>query len=82
MQISEITKSIVNVLTLVVSVGTLVLQYTTGFLPENIALWISGGVALAGAVVHFLAPNTTTDPNVAKTQSVRLRKSHATNTAA
>lgn len=73
MQISEITKTIVNVATLVVSIGTLVLQYTTGFLPANVAFWISGGVALAGAVLQYLAPNTTTDPEVAKTQSVRLR---------
>jgi hypothetical protein len=74
MQFSEVTKSIVAVATIVVSVGTLVLQYTTGFLPENLALWISGIVGVAGAIIHYLAPNTTTDPEVAATQSVRLRK--------
>jgi protein-S-isoprenylcysteine O-methyltransferase Ste14 len=82
MQISEITKTIVNVATLIVSVGTLVLHYTTGFLPANVAVWISVIVGIAGAIVHYLAPNTTTDPTIAKTQSVRLRKSHATKAAA
>lgn len=74
MQLSEITKSVVTVATLVVSIGTLVLQYTTGFLPQNVALWISAIVGAAGAIVHYLAPNTTNDPIVAETQSVRLKK--------
>lgn len=73
MQISEITKTIVNVLTLVVSVGTLILHYTTGFLPANVAVVVAGVVAFAGAVLQYLAPNTTTNPEVARTQSVRLR---------
>lgn len=74
MQISEITKTVVNVLTLVVSVGTLILHYTQGFLPGQAGVWVTGIVAVAGAIVHFLAPNTTTDPVVAETQSVRLKK--------
>lgn len=74
MQLSEITKTIVNVATLIVSVGTLVLHYTTGFLPVNVATIISVTVAVAGAIVQYLAPNTTSDPEVARTQSVRLRK--------
>lgn len=73
MELSAVTKTVVNVATLVVSVGTLVLHYTNGFLPANVAVWVSGIVAAAGAVVHFLAPNTTTDPVVAETQSVRLK---------
>lgn len=75
MQLSEITKTVVNVATLVVSVGTLVLHYTNNFLPQNVATTVSVVVAVAGAIVHYLAPNTTTDPEVAKTQSVVLKKS-------
>lgn len=82
MQISEITKTIVNVLTLVVSVGTLILHYTTGFLPANVAVVVAGIVAVAGAVLQYLAPNTTTNPKVAETQSVRLRKPRVAKTAA
>ena len=74
MQISEITKTVVNVATLVVSVGTLILHYTNGFLPGSAAAVVSVVVAVAGAIVHYLAPNTTTNPHVAQTQSVRLRK--------
>jgi hypothetical protein len=74
MQLSEVTKSIVNVATLVVSVGTMVLHYTTGFLPVNVATAISLIVAVAGAIIHYLAPNTTNDPVVAERQSVRLNK--------
>lgn len=73
MQLSEITKTVVNVATLVVSVGTLVLHYTAGFLPANVAVLVSSVVAVAGAVVHYLAPNQTTNPVVAQTQSVRIK---------
>jgi hypothetical protein len=73
MQLSEINKTIINVCTLVVSVGTPILSFTTGILPPNVAFWISGVVAVAGAVVHWAVPNTTTDPQVAATQSVKLK---------
>lgn len=70
MQLSEITKSIVTAATLIVSIGTLVLH---GSLPANVATGISIAVGAAGLVVHYLAPNTTDDPQVAATQSVRLK---------
>jgi hypothetical protein len=73
MALSEITKTLVNAATLVVSVGTLVLHYTNGFLPANVAVVVSVVVSVAGMVVHYLAPNTTTNPVVADTQSVRLK---------
>lgn len=73
MQLSEIRKTVINVATLVVAVGTPLLHETTGFLPENVAYTVSLVVALAGAVVHYLTANETTDPNVAATQSVRLK---------
>lgn len=73
MQLSEITKTIVTAATLVVSVGTLILHETAGFLPVKVATAISVAVGVAGIIVHYFAPNTTTNPTVAATQSVRLR---------
>lgn len=77
MQLSEITKSIVTAATLIVSVGTLILHETSGFLPGSAATVISVVVGVAGLIVHYLAPNTTTNPKVAERQSVRLRKPRA-----
>jgi hypothetical protein len=74
MELSQIKKTIINVATLVVAVGTPVLAYTTNLLPENVALVISAVVAGCGALVHYFAPNETSDPVVAETQSVRLKK--------
>lgn len=70
---SSITKSIVYVLSMIVAVGTPILAYTTDFLPEKVALIISAVVGVSGSILHYLAPNTTTDPIVAQTQSVRLK---------
>lgn len=72
MQLSEIKKSIINVATLIVAVGVPLLSYTTGALPANVALVISGVVAVAGSILHYFAPNTTTDAEVAKVSSVKL----------
>ena len=66
-------KTIINVCTLVVAVGTPVLAQTTGWLPENVAYTISAVVSVSGIILHYLVPNTTTDPNVALNQSVALR---------
>lgn len=73
MQLSSITKTIISVCTLVVSIGAPLLSYTTGWLPPQVSFVISGVVALAGSVLHYLAPNTTTDPELAKVQSVVLK---------
>lgn len=77
MQLSEITKSIVTFCTLVISVGTPILNMDLHWLPQGVANTISLVVAAAGLVVHYLAPNTTTNPTVAAEQSVRLRKPRA-----
>jgi hypothetical protein len=74
-QLSSYAKALINALTLIVAVGTPILAYTTGILPPKLALTISAIVAIAGSVLHVLTPNTTTDPNVAATQSVRLKAS-------
>lgn len=77
MQLSQITKTIVTAATLVLSVGTMILHETSGFLPAKLAGIVSVVVGVAGIIVQYLAPNTTTDPTVAATQSVRLKKPKA-----
>lgn len=72
--LGQYTKAIVNVLTLVVSIGTLILHYTNGFLPGPIGVWVGIIVGAAGAILHVLAPNETTNPAVAANRSVRLKK--------
>ena len=73
MEISKYAKAVVNTLTVVVSVGTLILHETNGFLPTNVAHIVSVVVGVAGIAIHYLTPNTTTNPTVAATQSVRLK---------
>lgn len=77
MDLSAVKKSVINVLTLVIAIGTPALDYLGVLhLPGNVALVISTVVGLAGAILHYLVPNTTTDPHIAKTQSVRLVSAH------
>lgn len=76
MELSVFTKAIVNVLTVLVTAipwvlkGLDVLPGTSGTTLATV-ISIVGGVL--GAVLHLLAPNTTTDPHIAATQSVRLK---------
>jgi hypothetical protein len=78
MALSEIRKTIINMATLVVSIGSLILGFPgIHLLPAPMSVTISLVVAVAGAVVHYLTPNVTNDPHVAATQSVRLRKAPA-----
>jgi hypothetical protein len=49
-------------------------------LPPAVGVTIGAIVAIAGAVVHWATPNTTTDPQVAATQSVKLKTVHKVNT--
>lgn len=72
-ELTRITKTIISVLSLIVAVGVPLLSYTTGFLPEKVAFIISAIVGVSGSVLHYLAPNTTANPVVAQTQSVRLK---------
>jgi hypothetical protein len=73
MNLSEIKKTVISVLTLVVSVGTPLLNYLGIFnLPANVVYTISTVVAIAGSILHYLVPNTTTDPEVAQRSSVKL----------
>jgi hypothetical protein len=59
MSISEITKTIITALGLVVSIGTMLLHTFGGFLPANIAAIISSVVGIATIVLNYAAPNTT-----------------------
>lgn len=74
MQLSEVKKSVINVLTLVLAIGTPALNYAGILhLPDDVVVVISTVLGIAGALLHYLVPNTTTDPVVAQTQSVRLK---------
>lgn len=72
MNLSSIKKSVISVLTIVVTVGPWIAQ-AVGIINVPAAAVISSVLGLAGSVLHFLVPNTTTDPVVAQTQSVRLK---------
>jgi len=73
MNLSRVKKSVISVLTIIVTVGPWIAN-AVGVINLPAAAVISGVLALAGSVLHYLAPNTTTDPNVAQTQSVKLVK--------
>lgn len=73
--ISEVRKAVINVCTVVGTVGPPVASLATdGLLPAGVAYAISAAVGLTGTVLHYLVPNETTDPDVAATQSVRLKQ--------
>lgn len=71
MSLSSVKKTVINVLTIVVTVGPWVAN-AVGVISVPAAAIISSVLGVAGMVLHYLAPNTTTDPNVAATQSVKL----------
>lgn len=73
MNLSEITKTIVTALGVVVSVGTMILQVTTGFLSPTVAVWISGVVGVATVILNYLAPNETALAERAVGRSVRVK---------
>jgi hypothetical protein len=73
MSLSSVKKSVINVLTLVVTVGPLILQVVGAIHLDPAVLGaVTGVLALAGSALHYLSPNTTTDATVAATQSVKL----------
>ena len=73
MNFTSVKKTVINVLTLVLTVGPLILQVAGAIhLDPSLLALITGGLAVAGSVLHYLAPNTTTDPDVAANQSVKL----------
>lgn len=78
MNLSSIKKTIINVLTVVVTTGPWVLHALNLF-PGGTpaATLVSVVLGVAGVVLHWLVPNTTTNPHIAATQSVKLVTPHA-----
>lgn len=76
MQFSEIRKTVINVLTVVVTAGPWVLK-AMDILPGSsgtaIATVVSAVLGVAGVLLHYLVPNTTDNPQVAETSSVVYR---------
>lgn len=71
--LSEVYKAIIQVLTLIVALGAPTLAYAGAIhVPGNVVLIFSAVVGVAGSVLHYLVPNTTTDPVVAQASSVKL----------
>lgn len=73
MQLSELTKTLVNVLGLVIAVGGYAVNDATGLVPDGVAKWIAFGIGVATVLVSYLAPNQTSDPSRAVGRSVRLK---------
>jgi hypothetical protein len=73
MNFTSIRKTIINVLTVVVTAGPWILN-ALGMFPggEKSAAIVSAVLGVAGVILHYLVPNTTTDPSVAAVQSVKL----------
>lgn len=72
---NRIRKTLVAILTVVVTAGPWVLKAMNvipGTEGTAIATLVSTVLGLAAIVLHYLVPNTTTDPAVAATQSVKL----------
>lgn len=71
MQFSEIKKTVINVLTAVVTAGPWILDALNLF-PGGIvaATFVSSILGVAGVILHYLVPNTTNDPEKARTQSM------------
>lgn len=71
--LSSAKKSIIQIATLVIAIGTPALNWAGVIhLPPNVLLAISTVVAIAGSVLHYLVPNTTTNPVLAARSSVKL----------
>jgi hypothetical protein len=71
--ITAIKKTVINVLTVIVSAGPWVLDALHLFPGGTAAATVVSSVlGIIGIVLHYLVPNTTTNPQVAATQSVKL----------
>lgn len=72
-QLSEVKKAVIQVLTWIGVIGAPTLEYAGAIhIPGNVVLIISAIIGIAGTALHYLVPNTTTNPAVAATQSVKL----------
>jgi hypothetical protein len=75
MNLSSIRKTVINVLTILVTAGPWILKAMNVFPGTNgtvVATLLSSVLGFAAVALHYLVPNTTTDPLVAANQSVKL----------
>ena len=75
-QLSEVRKAVINFCTLVGVLGGPAISMAAS-LPSPgkwVVFGISCVVGVCGLIVHYYVPNETTDPHIAATQSVRLKK--------
>ncbi|QPX62130.1 membrane protein [Mycobacterium phage Indlovu] len=74
-QISEVRKTLVTALGMIVAVGTYVADATDLIqLPPGVVAGITAAVGIATIVLNYLAPNETDTAERAVNRSVRLRK--------
>jgi hypothetical protein len=73
MNLTSIRKTVINVLTVVLTAGPWILDALKLF-PGGTAATatVSAVLGVIGVILHYLVPNTTTNPQVAATQSVKL----------
>lgn len=74
MNFTAIRKSVINVLTVVVTATPWILNamHQPPFQGTETATLVSALVGVLGVALHYKVPNTTTDPTVAAEQSVKL----------
>lgn len=72
--LSHVYKTVIQVVTLLLSATPLILKVLNEppFQGTTTAVVVSAALALVGTLLHYNVPNTTTDPAVAATQSVKL----------
>lgn len=72
-QLSEVRKTIITAVGMIVAVGTFILDSATGFLPDGWAGAISAGIGVLTILLNYLAPNETTNVERALGRSVRVK---------
>lgn len=73
MNLSEIRKTLITTLGLIVTVGAPILHDATGFLPAKWVAVISAVVGAATVALNYLVPNETASPARAFGRSVRVK---------
>lgn len=74
MNLSEIKKTLITALGMVIAVGTPALQYAGVFhLPPQFVAIISGVVGIATIALNYLVPNETDNPARVAGRSLRLK---------
>jgi hypothetical protein len=74
-QLSEIKKTIITALGMIVTIGGFAAPYLTNLSPE-VGNTVGAVVGVATVLLGYLVPNTTESPARALTQSARLSPAH------